>query len=102
MLQMNRLLETSIPHYIQKATTDYSRSDKTVGHEELHSLAQGLLEFFLAELGRHIEAGQIRRIPELLPGADTWNDPKHGAVIEKAADKASLKIKSIQKTLKTL
>jgi len=26
----------------------------------------------------------------LLPGADTWNDPKHGAIIEKARDLLSL------------
>lgn len=26
----------------------------------------------------------------LLPGADTWNDPKHGAIIEKASDLLSL------------
>jgi putative intracellular protease/amidase len=26
----------------------------------------------------------------LLPGADTWNDPKHGAIIEKAGEFLSL------------
>lgn len=77
-LNSGRFFKKDAPHVSLKTVSDSKEPIKTMGG--LTIVPDCLIDDIVVS-----ETSVL-----LLPGADTWNDPKHGAIIEKASESLSL------------
>lgn len=77
-LNSGRFFKKDAPHVSLKTVSDSKEPIKTMGG--LTIVPDRLIDDIVVS-----ETSVL-----LLPGADTWNDPKHGAIIEKASESLSL------------
>ncbi|MGW8115278.1 type 1 glutamine amidotransferase family protein [Caproicibacterium sp. NSD3] len=77
-LNSGRFFKKDAPHVLLKTVSNSKEPIKTMGG--LTIVPDCLIE----------DIALSKENVLLLPGADTWNDPKHGAIIEKASEFLSL------------